>query len=242
MSYKMMFSIQSIHRFCLPLGISTLMWATPTIAQEQIIKTITVTGQGLEMIPATIATVQMGVEIEGENAAEVQQQVAQRSNSLIEILRSENVQKLQTRGIQLRPNYSYDNNRRQLINYTATNLVSFETSIDRVGTILDKTVNVGATRIDNVSLAATESAISQAQRRALAKATEDAQQQAEAVLGALNFTPQEVITINVNGANMPRPLVMESMADRALSSNIAPTPVVAGEQEVRASVTLQIKY
>ncbi|AFZ47816.1 protein of unknown function DUF541 [Cyanobacterium stanieri PCC 7202] len=237
-----MLSIQLIHKFCLPLGISTLMWATPTIAQEQIIKTITVTGQGVEMIPTTLATVQMGVEIEGENAAEIQQEVAERTTSLIEVLRSENVQKLQTRGIQLRPNYTYDNNRRQLVNYTATNLVSFETPIDRVGTILDRTVNVGATRIDNVSLTATENAITQAQRRALAKATEDAQQQAQAVLGALSLTPQEVITINVNGANMPRPVMMEAMADRALSSNMASTPVVAGEQEVRASVTLQIKY
>lgn len=237
-----MFFTQSLHKFCLPLGISTLILAQPVIAQEQMVKTITVTGQGIETIPATIANVQMGVEIEGENAAQIQQQVADRTTALIEILRNANVDKLQTRGIQLRPNYTYNDDRRQLLSYTAINLISFESPIDRIGGILDQTVNVGATRIDNVSLTATENAITQAQRRALAKATEDAQQQAQAVLEALNLTPQEVITINVNGANTPRPLMMEAMADRALSSNMSSTPVVAGEQEVRASVTLQIQY
>ncbi|WP_446682725.1 SIMPL domain-containing protein [Cyanobacterium sp. HL-69] len=218
------------------------MLTSPVIAQEQIVKTITVTGQGIESIPTTIATVQMGVEIEGQNPAQIQQEVAQRTTALLEILRSNNVEKLQTTGIQLRPNYRYDDNRRQLVNYTATNLVSFETSIDQVGTILDETVNVGATRIDSVSFTATENAINQAQSRALQKATDDAQRQSQAVLGALNLTPQEVITININGANTPRPLMMESMSDRAALSSAPSTPVVAGEQEVRASVTLQIRY
>ncbi|WP_242411895.1 SIMPL domain-containing protein [Cyanobacterium sp. IPPAS B-1200] len=218
------------------------MLTSPVIAQEQIVKTITVTGQGIESIPATIATVQMGVEIEGQNPAQIQQEVAQRTTALLEILGSNNVEKLQTTGIQLRPNYRYDDNRRQLVNYTATNLVSFETSIDQVGTILDETVNVGATRIDSVSFTATENAINQAQSRALQKATDDAQRQSQAVLGALNLTPQEVITININGANTPRPLMMESMSDRAALSSAPSTPVVAGEQEVRASVTLQIRY
>ncbi|AUC61638.1 hypothetical protein AA637_11005 [Cyanobacterium sp. HL-69] len=237
-----MFFIQPINKTLLSLGISTLMLTSPVIAQEQIVKTITVTGQGIESIPTTIATVQMGVEIEGQNPAQIQQEVAQRTTALLEILRSNNVEKLQTTGIQLRPNYRYDDNRRQLVNYTATNLVSFETSIDQVGTILDETVNVGATRIDSVSFTATENAINQAQSRALQKATDDAQRQSQAVLGALNLTPQEVITININGANTPRPLMMESMSDRAALSSAPSTPVVAGEQEVRASVTLQIRY
>ncbi|MGY6530701.1 MAG: SIMPL domain-containing protein [Cyanobacterium sp.] len=205
-------------------------------------KTITVTGQGTESIATTIATVQMGVEIEGQNPAEIQREVAQRTTALLEILRSNNVDKLKTRGIQLRPNYSYDDNQRRLVNYTATNMVSFETAIDRVGGILDDTVNVGATRIDNVSFTATETAINQAQGRALEKATNDAQRQAQAVLRALNLTPQEVITININGANSPRPLMMESMNDRTLYSSMDSTPVVGGEQEVSASVTLQIRY
>ncbi|BAQ65218.1 protein of unknown function DUF541 [Geminocystis sp. NIES-3709] len=213
----------------------------PVLAQDQILKTITVTGQAIERIPTTIATVQLGVEIEGKNASEIQQEVAKRTVSLVELLRSSNVQRLQTSGIQLRPNYTYDNNQRQLTGYVASNLVSFELAIDQVGRLLDDSVKVGATRIDNVSLTATETAIAQAQKQALMKASLDAQQQAEVVLNTLNLKAQEIITINVNGANIPNPLVREAIADK-LVSNMPSSPVIGGEQAVSASVTLQIRY
>ncbi|WP_066118651.1 SIMPL domain-containing protein [Geminocystis sp. NIES-3709] len=236
-----MLSIKPVNKFILSFSCLSLALMQPVLAQDQILKTITVTGQAIERIPTTIATVQLGVEIEGKNASEIQQEVAKRTVSLVELLRSSNVQRLQTSGIQLRPNYTYDNNQRQLTGYVASNLVSFELAIDQVGRLLDDSVKVGATRIDNVSLTATETAIAQAQKQALMKASLDAQQQAEVVLNTLNLKAQEIITINVNGANIPNPLVREAIADK-LVSNMPSSPVIGGEQAVSASVTLQIRY
>lgn len=223
------------------IGYLSLAPISPVIAQERILRTITVTGNGVERINTTIANVQLGVEIEGKNASQIQQEVAKRTTSLVELLKSSNVEKLKTTGIQLRPNYNYNNNERELTGYVATNLVSFQLPIDRVGSLLDNSVKVGATRIDNVSLTATETAITQAQKQALAKATLDAQQQADAVLNTLNLKAQEIVTINVNGANVPTPIMREAMADK-MSASMATTPVIGGEQEVTASVTLQIRY
>lgn len=216
------------------------MMPSNAIAQE-ILRSITVTGQGVERIPATIAQVRLGVEMEGKNAGEVQQKVAQSTNSLVELLREKNVQRLQTTGIQLRPNYDYTNNRRNLVGYVATNIVSFELPVDQVGSLLDDSVRVGATRIDNVSLTASDSAIAQAQKQALVKATQDAQQQAETVLNALNLSAKEIVTISINGANTPQPMPRAVMMD-AMASRESSTPVVVGEQGVNASVTLQIRY
>lgn len=237
----MLLSIQPLQKLFISVSCLSLALMQPVLAQEQILKTITVTGKGIERIPATVANVQLGVEIEGQNATQIQEQVAKRTASLVELLKSSNVQKLQTTGVQLRPDYTYDNNQRQLKGYVATNLVSFELPIERVGRLLDDSVKVGATRIDNVNLTATETAIAIAQQQALVKASLDAQQQAEAVLNALNLKAQEIITINVNGANIPNPLVREVMADK-LASNMASSPVIGGEQEISASVTLQIRY
>ncbi|MGI0482930.1 SIMPL domain-containing protein [Geminocystis sp. CENA526] len=235
---KLLLSIGSIvyisFAFILPL---------PVLAQQQIVKTITVTGKGTQRIPATVANIQLGVEIEGKNASEIQEEVAKRTTSLVELLKSNNVEKLQTTGIRLQPNYNYNNNQRQLTGYTATNLVSFQLPIDRVGSLLDNSVKVGATRIDNVSLTAEENAIAEAQKQALVFASRDAQQQAQAVLNALNLTAQEIITINVNGANVPIPIAREAMSDKLASPMaMASTPVIGGEQEVTAFVTLQIRY
>ncbi|MTF40649.1 SIMPL domain-containing protein [Cyanobacterium aponinum] len=228
-------------KLLLTIGCFGLLSMQPVLAQEQMLKTITVTGEGIERIPTTIANVQLGVEIQGENASQVQEEVAQKSNSLVNLLKSRSVQRLQTSGIQLSPNYSYNDNQRKLIGYVATNLVSFELPIDKVGAVLDESVKVGATRIDNVTLSAEEDAIASAQEKALVKATESAQKQANVILQTLNLTAQEIVTINVNGANSPNPVMMPKMRS-AMDASVANTPVVGGEQTVSASVTLQIRY
>ena len=70
---------------------------------------------------------------------------------------------------------------------------------------MDDAVQAGAARIDRVSFVATDDAIATAQQQALAQATQEAQVQAKTVLSALNLTPKDVISIQINGANAPAP-------------------------------------
>lgn len=65
-------------KLLLTIGCFGLLSMQPVLAQEQMLKTITVTGEGIERIPTTIANVQLGVEIQGENASQVQEEVAQK--------------------------------------------------------------------------------------------------------------------------------------------------------------------
>ncbi len=109
-----------------------------------------------------------------------------------------------------------------------------------MGSLLDESVKIGATRIDNISLTATDEAIADAQKLALQKATTDAQAQAEAVFKSLNLTSKGIVTIQINGANIPQPMLMQ--ASQAFARSEATTPVVGGEQKVTGSVTLQIRY
>ncbi|MCZ0905245.1 SIMPL domain-containing protein, partial [Microcoleus sp. HI-ES] len=88
------------------------------------IRTLTVTGRGVEAIPTTQTQVRLGVEVQGKTAAEVQQEAARRSSAVVELLRSRQVEKLETAGITLNPIYSYENNQQRLTGYTATNTVS----------------------------------------------------------------------------------------------------------------------
>lgn len=224
----------------LALGLLTLT-ANPVLAQEKLLRTLTVSGRGVETIPTTITQVRLGVEVQGKTAQEVQQEVARRSSAVVALLRSRNVEKLETTGISLNPIYSYNNNVQRLTGYSATNTVSFRLNTEQAGTLLDDAVKAGATRIDGVSFVAADAAIATAQQQALREATQDAQQQANAVLSALNFTPKEVVSIQVNSANPPQPPqpLYRREADLA---NTASTPVVGGEQQVEASVTLEISY
>ena len=211
------------------------------IASESVMRTLTVTGEGKEMIPTTLTQVELGVEVQGKTASEVQQELAEKSQSVIDFLRSRKVQKLKTTGISLQPNYNYDRKPRELIGYVGTNRLNFSLETQKIGNLLDEAVKVGASRIDRLSFTATDSAIATAQNKALQAAVQNAQSQAQAVLNSLNFTSQDTVKIQINGANIPQPMPNFEMAAMAKDARVN-TPVVGGEQTVRASVTLVIQY
>jgi len=235
--------LQGLQRFLpLALGILSIGFVDPVMAQERMLRTLSVSGRGVETIAATIARVNLGVEFQGKNANEVQQEVASRSNAVVNLLRAQNVENLQTRGIRLEPVYSYTNDRQELIGYRGTNTLSFQVAPDRAGQIVDGAVQAGATRIEGINFTATDAAIDQAQQQALRLATQDAQKQADTVLSSLNLTRREIVNIQVNGASPPPPILVRAASESFASFGGAPTPVIPGEQRVEASVTLTISY
>jgi uncharacterized protein len=237
--------LRSIPAIFLAVGLLNLTVTNSAMAQEKLLRTLTVTGHGVERIPTTATQVQLGVEIQGESATGVQQEVAKRSSNVVELLRSRNVEKLQTTGIRLNPIYNYDSKVQRLTGYSAANTVSFRTSTEQAGKLLDDAVKAGATQINSVSFTASDSAIAEAQTQALRKATQEAQQQADAVLSVLNLTRKDVVNIQVEGATPPPPMpfLAKSAASNAGEIAIAAdTPVIGSEQQVQASVTLQISY
>lgn len=226
-----------------------LLWGTiliqPAVAQTQPkrLRTLTVKGRGIEKIAATLSRVNLGVEVQGKTAQEVQKESARRSQAVVQFLKSQKVDKLTTSGISLNPVYSFNNNVRRLTGYIATNTVRFQIATEKAAQVLDEAVKSGATRIDGVTFIAPEPLISQAKKEALKEATQDAQAQANAVLDALGFSSKEIVSIEVNGANTQVPPVFKNEAfARATSSDAPRTPVIGGQQEVEATVTLQISY
>ncbi|MDJ1175724.1 SIMPL domain-containing protein [Roseofilum sp. BLCC_M114] len=226
----------------LAVFVGSLQPPKPVLAQEQqhLLQTLTVTGRGIESIPTTLAVVNLGVQIEGKTAQEVQAQVARQSSAVVELLRSRQVEQLETTGIRLTPNYSYSDRTQRLTGYTATNTVSFRIETSKAGSLIDEAVQAGATRIDGISFIATDEAIAAAQQVALRQATADAQKQAETVLDALNLNSRGIVSIQINHASAPSPIRLDG-ANFARAES-APTPVIGGEQQVEASVTLQIRY
>ena len=220
------------------------MFILPASAQEKekLWRTLTVSGRGVETISTTLSQVSLGVEVQGKTPQDVQKEAARRSSAVITLLKKRNVQKLTTTGITLNPIYSYNNNIQRITGYTANNTVSFRIPTDGTGILLDDAVKAGATQINGVSFIASDEAIANAQKQALKKATQDAQEQAKAVLSSLGLEQKEIISVQINGATPPPP-PMPYRADVAkMALTQASTPIVAGEQEVQASVTLQISY
>lgn len=211
------------------------------MAQESAMRTLTVTGQGEESVQTTKTQVELGVDVQGTDAAAVQREVAQRTSAVVELLRSRSVEKLETTGIQLSPRYDYENGRQDVIGYTGSNTVSFRMPTDRVGALIDDAVNAGANQIRGVSFIAADEALEAARQQALREAVEDAQAQAGTVLSSLNLRSQEIVSIQIDGAAPPMPVPMLRQSEYAAQAD-ASTPVIGGEQTVEARVTLQIRY
>lgn len=225
----------------------TACQALPTNAEPQtsrtLSRTLTVSGKGNVSIPTTMTQVRLGVEIQGKTAQAVQQQVRSRSQAVVELLKTRQVEKLQTTGISLNPNYTYKDGKQSINGYSGSNIVSFRIETEKAGTLLDEAIEAGATRIDGVSFVAADEAIAQAQQQAIQKATEDANKQADAALKALNLKSKEIIGVQINGANPPQPVVFAVPRPAQLANDkAADLPVVGGEQKVEQSVTLQIRY
>ncbi len=231
---------------CLIASLVLLMGVAPGNTQERKpSRTLTASGRGIVTIPTTLSQIRLAIEVAGKTPSNTQQEAARRSTRVVNYLKTQQVDKLQTTGITLNPTYIYPSNSKpQITGYTATNSISFRVTTDRAGAILDAAIKSGATRIDGVSFVASEQAISTAQLQALKQATQDAQRQADAVLATLNLQRKETIGIQINSTSnpVPIPVAAERISAKVTADAAQPTPVVGGEQQVEAAVTLDIGY
>jgi uncharacterized protein YggE len=225
----------------LAVGLWGLTCVTPAFAQEQLQRVLTVTGQGSEEVATSLTQVSLGVEVQADTAEEAQQEAARRADAVVNFLRSQSVSDLETTGLRLNPNYDSRQGQRRIVSYTASNTVQFELPTERAGVVVDAAVEAGATRINGISFIADDAALRAAQQAAIGNATDDAQQQAQAVLRRLNLNQQEIVGIQIDGASAPPPVFQRS-EQALMSADAASSPIEGGNQTVEARVTLQIRY
>lgn len=227
--------------------IATVSWggwlSRPVVAQDQReSRIITVSGQGTVDVTTAIASIRLGVLINGTSAQEVQEKVANQSNQLVARLRELQVENLKTTGISLNPQYDYQSGQAKQVGVRGQNSVAFKVPIEQAGQVLDQAIAAGASVVESVQFEATPEAIQQGREAALQLAVQDAQTQAQVVLSALNFSVQSIERIQVNTNNSFPPPVPLAQVASVRAAERAPTPVIGGDQAVTASVTLEIAY
>ncbi|MBD2533930.1 SIMPL domain-containing protein [Nostoc flagelliforme FACHB-838] len=202
-----------------------------------------VTGRGEVTVATTLTQVQLGIQVEGKTATEVQEEVARRSTAVVNVLQNLGAQELQTISIQLNPVFSFADGTQTLTGFRGSNTLQFELPTERAGAAIDTAIQAGANLIQNIRFTASDEALQQARLQVLSEAVEDAQGQAQAVFSTLQLTPGEIIDIDINSADnpSPSPLVFNVEADRAFAAG-ATTPIIGGLQSVEASVSLNIGY
>lgn len=205
---------------------------TPTILE--------VTGQGEVSVPTTLTQVQLGVQVQGETATEVQEELAQSSTAVVDVLQELGAQELQTTSIQLSPVYSFANDTQTLTGFQGSNILQFELPTEQAGAAIDAAIQAGANTVQSINFTASDEALEQARLDALTEAVQNAQTQAGAVLDSLNLVAGDIIDIDINSADniSPSPVLFDLQAEAFAAS----TPIIGGPQTVTASVSLDILY
>ena len=216
-----------------------LIEVTPT--QTDTSNILEVTGRGVVSVDTDTAQVQLGIELEGATATEVQQEVAQNLSAVVEQLNQLEVEELQTINISLQPRREFDDfGNSTIVGFTGRNVLQFEVPTEQTGETIDAAIQAGANLIEDIDFIASESELSQARLDAIGLAAQDAQNQANSLLDTLNLTPLEIVDIDIIGVNSPSPTSFSPGFDVAAFD--ASTPIIGGSQEVIAEVALDINY
>jgi uncharacterized protein YggE len=186
------------------------------------------------------AFVTIAAESRAKTPDEAQQANARAMTAVLDKLKGAGVpaDAVRTMGYELQPEFDYANGKQTLRGYLARNSVEVTVdALDKLGDYLNAAVGAGATQVSGIRFDLKDRA--GAEREALRKAVEDARARAEAAAAGAGLTIDRIVRIEESGAIQappPRPMMMAARAEMAQAP--VPPPVVAGDLEIRASVTL----
>jgi uncharacterized protein YggE len=208
--------------------------------------TITIEGRGEVMATPDMAQINSGVTTQGATAREALDANTAAMADLIAELKAAGIEPrdIQTSGFSVNPNYVYTDERDangyslppKINGYQVSNTVTVTVrKLDTLGSILDKSVTVGANTINGVSFSVADP--SELYDEARKAAFADARAKAELYATAAGSTLEDILSISEGQTfNDPQPYPMYARADMAAS---APVPVQAGELAFAINVSVQ---
>lgn len=211
------------------------------------IPSITVSGSGEVRLAPDLATVQLGVVSQQENARNAQQEASRIAQGILGAVAALDVPReaVQTSQLVLTPVYEQPGPRQQfpteprIVGYQASNVVSVRLEdLEKIGPVIDAGIDAGANQVQGVSFQLQDDG--EARERAMRRAVREARSKAAAMAEALEVTLGPVLDAQEGGVTIARPEFAQARM-MAMDSRSAETPVSPGEITVSANVTLRYR-
>ena len=209
--------------------------AQPAAEPPQII----VSGEGIVKATPDQAWVSIGAETRSKSSKDAQQRNAEAMSAVQQKIAAFGIPKdaVKTTAIDLQIEFDYANGRQTPRGYVARNTIEVRVDeLAKLGDVLDAVVGSGATVIHGLRFDIKKR--EEIEQAALQAAVANAMAKANAVAAGAKRAVDRVIRIEESGAGEPRPVPM--MREMAMARADAPTPVAAGELEIRAQVRLTV--
>lgn len=194
-------------------------------------------------IPNTVADISVGIQTQGTDAKSVSRDLAERSQTLLDWLRSQGAERLATDQISFQPQtHEEKNGQQKIVGYTGNTSVSFRTTPEKAGAILSGVLDHGANTIQQTSYSPSEEDQDKVRKELAQEATQTAVAQAEAVATAAGTKVIGVREVNVEPSSIIRPMPMMRMSAMAAPAPPPPPPIAgeAGEQDISVNVAVKL--
>jgi uncharacterized protein len=200
---------------------------------------VVVSAQGEMRIVPDRANVMIGVQSRAKTAAMAGSENARRQRAIIDTLRAIGLtaEQITTQGYNVYPETRYDQSTQQSIvtGYVVSNMVRAELrSVDQVGRVIDAALAKGANQISSLDFYSSN--VDEARRAALASAVAKARADADALARAAGGSLGGLLEVASMDIGEP-PIIRKTMAMAAESRMANPTPIEAGSEVFRVSVT-----
>ena len=189
--------------------------------------TVTVSGVGIVKAVPDEAQMSFGVETRRPTAQAAVAANADAMRKVINALRQAGAREIATQWVSVYPFTRQDGT---IEGYSASNSVSALSDVDDAPGLIDAAAEAGANQVSGPGLSSSNAEA--LYRQALAKAVADARLRADVLAKAAGRSLGEITTI-VEGGAQPTPLYREA----ALGGD-ASTPIVPGQQETSASISV----
>src|SRR3989344_3239615 len=197
--------------------------------------TINVNGQSTIKAMADEVSVYVGIESKNANA--------KLSDNILVALKAAGIpeEDIETNSYYIYPEYDWSNNKQDLVGYKTSNVLKITTKdFDKVGAIVDSSVDAWATTIQSINFELSQDKQNEVKTQAISKATEDAKVKAEATAQGLNAKLGKVKTVTIQDYNYyPFPIYASADGGAALDvKEVARTAIQPSSLDVSSTVNV----
>lgn len=232
----------TLNRFHAALATATLIFAVAFAAsghadESRSTRMMSLSGTGEISAPPDSASIRAGVVTEAVDANSALRRNSESVKILFAALKDSEIadRDMRTSSFNVSPIYTRPprGEPAQITGYRVTNSINIQVrDLSKLGALLDTLVKAGGNKMNGVRfyIEKPQELLDEARRRAVA----DVRRKADVYAKAAGVEIKRIVSISESGARSPRPM-LRSMATM---DKIESVPVAAGEQTIRASVTI----
>lgn len=221
--------------------IALLLLAVPVLAfgqQPPAESVVITTGEGVVLAVPDRAWITISAESRATTAREAQRRNVDAMRPVQDALRAAKVpaDAIRTAGYDLQQEWDFVKDKRVSRGYVARNTIDVRVDdVTRVGELLELAVGTGATSVSGLRFDLRDRG--RLEREALRMAVSEARMKAEAAAAGAGRTIDRILRVEEQGASAP-PVPMVMARQLAVSADAGAPPILAGQIEVRAAVTV----